>query len=137
MLKFYNREAELTALDGIHKSARKSARFTYIVGPRRIGKTFLIEQFFKDLRKTDLVVYLFVERKTSAVLLAEWREILAGKLEFVPQFKSWDDFWGFIVSFYYATNYPKTYSQEKSQNDCKPHHLAGNTLFLLIKTLIE
>jgi hypothetical protein len=96
MLKFYNREAELEALRRIRIASKKSASFTYIIGPRRIGKTFLVEHWLNQLPAKQLWIYLFTERKTMTALLDEWREILAERLEFVPNFKNWDDFFGFV-----------------------------------------
>jgi len=63
-MKFYDREAELQLLEDTRKMAEKSSRMTVITGRRRIGKTTLITEAFKDQK----MLYFFVTRKTEALL---------------------------------------------------------------------
>lgn len=67
-MKFYNRKNELSLLDSTRLLSEKSARMTFIVGRRRIGKTSLAIKAFE--RQT--FIYLFVARKNEALLCREF-----------------------------------------------------------------
>lgn len=53
-MKFYNREKELKNLREIEHSSKDSSKMTVIVGRRRIGKTKLIQEAYKEK------IYLFL-----------------------------------------------------------------------------
>ena len=59
-MKFYNREKELQNLKEIQISSLESSKMTVIVGRRRIGKTKLIKEAYKEK------VYLFVSKKMKS-----------------------------------------------------------------------
>ena len=58
-MKFYDREQEISFLRETRDAAEKVARFTVVTGRRRIGKTTLIREAYKD----ESFVYFFVARK--------------------------------------------------------------------------
>jgi len=67
-MEFYDRENELSLLSSTRLLSEKSARMTFIVGRRRIGKTSLAIKAFEDQR----FIYLFVARKNEALLCREF-----------------------------------------------------------------
>lgn len=75
-MKFYNREKELAQLQRIRQRSTQSAQMTVIVGRRRIGKTSLLK---KDM-EGNLAVYLFVAKKSEALLCQEFVEAVKSTL---------------------------------------------------------
>ena len=73
-MKFYNRDKELSYLRKIAEDSKISSRMTIIVGRRRIGKTKLIKEAYKQK------VYLFVSRKNEALLCEEFISIIQNEL---------------------------------------------------------
>ena len=73
-MRFYNRERELKKLRELEAASRRSAKMTVIVGRRRIGKTKLIKEAF------DEKVYLFVSRKSEALLCEEFVSMIEATL---------------------------------------------------------
>lgn len=75
-MRFYDREQEIAFLRETREQAKTVARFTVLTGRRRIGKTTLIREAYKD----EPFVYFFVARKAESdlceVLLEEIREKL-------------------------------------------------------------
>lgn len=69
-MKFYNRVNELAQLGKLYDQASDSARMTVISGRRRVGKTMLALEFVKSHRS----LYLFVSKKSEALLCAEFLE---------------------------------------------------------------
>jgi len=82
-MKFYDRKDELAELGDIRKKAFSDhSRFTVITGRRRIGKTSLILKALEGKNP----IYLFVGRKSEAVLCREFGREIAEKLGvFVPE----------------------------------------------------
>ncbi len=74
-MKFYNREKELKNLKEIEISSKASSKMTVIVGRRRIGKTKLIQEAYKEK------VYLFVSKKNEALLCEEFIAIIQNTLD--------------------------------------------------------
>ncbi len=74
-MKFYNREKELKNLHDIQTLSISSSKMSVIVGRRRIGKTSLIKQAYKDK------VYLFVSKKNEALLCEEFISIVSNTLD--------------------------------------------------------
>jgi AAA+ ATPase superfamily predicted ATPase len=74
-MKFYNREKELNNLREIENSSKISSKMTVIVGRRRIGKTKLIQEAYKDK------IYLFVSKKNEALLCEEFVSIIQNTLD--------------------------------------------------------
>ena len=74
-MKFYNREQELKKLHQIEELSKTSSKMSIIVGRRRIGKTSLIKKAY------DKKVYLFVSKKSEALLCEEFISIIEKELE--------------------------------------------------------
>jgi len=74
-MKFYNREEELKKLHQIKRLSENSSKMSIIVGRRRIGKTSLIKKAYKQK------VYLFVSKKSEALLCEEFISIIEKELD--------------------------------------------------------
>ena len=75
-MKFYDREQEIAYLQKTRETAKKVARFTVVTGRRRIGKTTLIREAYKD----QPFVYFFVARKAESDLCEVYLEEINEKL---------------------------------------------------------
>ncbi len=93
-MKFYNREKELQNLRDIQSSSLNSSKMTIIIGRRRIGKTKLIKEAYKDK------VYFFVSKKSEALLCAEFVDIIENTL----RVKVFGEFSSFKNLFEYLMN---------------------------------
>jgi len=91
-MEFYNREEELAGLKRL-----KGGQFIVVYGRRRVGKTTLVQRAFPDQ------LYLFVERRTSELLLKEFSQRLREHWEYVPTFTDWGEFFTYIVMNYDGT----------------------------------
>lgn len=97
-MKFYNREKELEKLSEITTLSMKTAHMVVITGRRRVGKTELIRQFSKVKKN---VIYFFVSKKKSHILLEEFRDVLAKIIPFIQtaSFRNFEDFFSFIFGY--------------------------------------
>lgn len=68
-MKFYDRKTEMELININLEQSKKSACFTVMVGRRRIGKTALLLESFKEKK----ILYLFVSRKNEALLCAQFQ----------------------------------------------------------------
>ena len=75
-MRFYDREQEITFLRETRETAASVARFTVVTGRRRIGKTTLIREAYKDMP----FVYFFVARKAESDLCEVYLEEITEKL---------------------------------------------------------
>ena len=75
-MRFCDREQETTFLRETREQAEKEARFTVVTGRRRIGKTTLIREAYKDVP----FVYFFVARKAESDLCEAYLEEISEKL---------------------------------------------------------
>lgn len=75
-MRFYDREQEIAFLRETRELAEKAARFTVVTGLRRIGKTTLIREAYKDVP----FVYFFVARKAESDLCEVYLEEVSEKL---------------------------------------------------------
>lgn len=74
MKKFYNRKQELQTLRQISENTGKGqSNLSVLVGFRRVGKTRLINEAFKNTRH----IYLFVSKKSEKVLVQEFADIIS------------------------------------------------------------
>jgi AAA+ ATPase superfamily predicted ATPase len=94
-MKFYDREAELQLLEDTRKVSEISAKMTIVVGRRRIGKTSLISEAFKDKK----FLYFFIARKNEALLCEEFIAEVAAKIEqpLLGDFKSFSKLFEFLL----------------------------------------
>ena len=76
-MRFYDREQEMAFLRETREMAEKVARFTVVTGRRRIGKTTLIREAYKDVP----FVYFFVARKAESDLCEVYLEEISEKLD--------------------------------------------------------
>ena len=75
-MRFYDREQEIAFLQETRETAKKVARFTVVTGRRRIGKTTLVREAYKD----KPFVYFFVARKAESELCEAYLEEVREKL---------------------------------------------------------
>lgn len=94
-MKFYNRTTEIAELQRIKEMAYNDhSKLTVITGRRRIGKTSLILNALKD----DVIVYLFVSRKSEADLCSGFcTEIERQLAVFVPKMDSFIEVFRFLL----------------------------------------
>jgi AAA+ ATPase superfamily predicted ATPase len=69
-MKFYDREEELGFFERNRLQAGEGGFLTFLIGRRRIGKTSLLLESVKGQKH----LYLFVSRKTEALLCAQFQE---------------------------------------------------------------
>lgn len=75
-MRFYDRQKEMAFLRETREQAKTVARFTVLTGRRRIGKTTLIREAYKD----EPFVYFFVARKAESDLCEVYLEEISEKL---------------------------------------------------------
>jgi uncharacterized protein len=77
-MKFYDRKIEMELLNNNLEQSKKSSCFTVMVGRRRIGKTALLLESFKEQK----ILYLFVSRKNEALLCTQFQDEVEKALGF-------------------------------------------------------
>ena len=94
-MKFYNRQTEIAELQRIKEMAYSDySKLTVITGRRRIGKTSLILNSLKE----DVIVYLFVSRKSDADLCNGFCAEIERQLSvFVPKMESFIEVFRFLL----------------------------------------
>ena len=75
-MRFYDREQEIAFFRKTREMAETTARFTVVTGRRRIGKTTLIREAYKDAP----FIYFFVARKAESDLCEVYLEEISEKL---------------------------------------------------------
>ncbi len=100
-MKFYNREKELQNLREIQQSSLSFSKMTVIVGRRRIGKTKLIKEAYKEK------VYFFVSKKNEALLCAEFIDIIESTLsvKVFGQFISFKNLFEYLMNLSITTSF--------------------------------
>jgi AAA+ ATPase superfamily predicted ATPase len=94
IMRFYDRKSEMKELERIYELSKKSTHLTVIVGRRRVGKTRLVEEFMRDKPH----IYLFVSRKSPALLLDEFSNIIREFYGDSPHFSRWDDMFEYMFT---------------------------------------
>lgn len=94
-MRFYNRTSEIAELQRIKEMAYNDhSKLTVITGRRRIGKTSLILNALKE----DVIVYLFVNRKSEADLCNGFCAEIERQLSvFVPKMDSFIEVFRFLL----------------------------------------
>ncbi len=76
IMKFVNRTEEIANLKEILHLSKTNAQFTVVTGRRRIGKTSLVWEAYKE----DTILYFFVARKTENDLCNDYLTEIESKL---------------------------------------------------------
>jgi len=94
-MRFYNRTSEIAELQQIKEMAYNDhSKLTVITGRRRIGKTSLILNALKE----DVIVYLFVSRKSEADLCNGFCAEIERQLSvFVPKMDAFIEVFRFLL----------------------------------------
>ena len=93
-MRFYDRTEEMKELERVYGLSGDTIHLTVIVGRRRVGKTRLVEEFMRDKPH----IYLFVSRKSSAMLLEEFSEAIREFYGNSPHFSRWDDLFEYVFT---------------------------------------
>ena len=95
-MKFYDRENEIRFLRETRKAAENTARFSVVIGRRRIGKTSLITKAYEDAP----FLYFFVARKAEKDLCDGYLEEIAQKLDIpvLGQVKGFAEIFDYLMS---------------------------------------
>lgn len=75
-MRFYDREKEIEELRSAATLSKTIAQFTVVTGRRRIGKTRLIREAYKE----NLMLYFFVSRKSEKELCQGFKKEIEQKL---------------------------------------------------------
>ena len=91
-MRFYDRKEEIALLKDTREQAEKVARFTVLTGRRRVGKTTLIREAYKD----KPFVYFFVARKAESDLCEAYLEEISEKLG-IPSSRHFKDIFRYLM----------------------------------------
>ena len=153
-MEFYNRKTELKLLRDIKKLSKKSAKMTFIVGRRRIGKTTLI----KESNRKGKFIYLFVAKKNEMLLCEEFVESISATtdIKFFGNFTKFKDLFSFLMEV--SKNKPFTlvidefqefakinnsiYSDmqniwDSNKNESKMNLILSGSIFSMMKKIFE
>jgi len=72
MKKFYNRGKELQSLAMIAENSKQSAKMSFVIGRRRVGKTRLLKKAFEQTP----FLYFFTAKKSESLLCGEFKELI-------------------------------------------------------------
>ena len=107
-MKFYDREAERSALMQIEKRSADHSQRTIITGRRRIGKTTLIKKAFQMIP----FVYFFVGKKSESLLCKEFAEIIREELhEDIGEFTSFSRLFGVAMTISKRKNFTLVFDE--------------------------
>ena len=107
-MKFYDREAERSALMQIEKRSADHSQMTIITGRRRIGKTTLIKKAFQKIP----FVYFFVGKKSESLLCKEFAEIIREELhEDIGEFTSFSRLFGVVMTISKRKNFTLVFDE--------------------------
>lgn len=94
MKLFFGRHKELKELHLLAERSKKNAQFTVISGSRRIGKTTLIKEAFKN---EDALLYLYVSKKPEVDLCEVFCQEVENKLGMPVQVSKFSDLFRFLM----------------------------------------
>lgn len=154
MMKFYNREKEMTLLKKIGQKSEETAQMTFVVGRRRIGKTSLLVNSFTG-KKT---VYFFVEKKNEALLCEEFIDEIQNKLGITiyGTMRTFREVFGYLMNLSQNENFtllidefqefqninPAIYGEmqnlwDKHKNNSKLNLILCGSIYSLMKQIFE
>lgn len=95
MMKFYNREKELSLLQKIEERSKQTAQMTFVVGRRRIGKTSLLVK----ANEGKPMLYFFVAKKNEILLCEEFVLEIRHKLnvEIFGELRTFKSVFGYLM----------------------------------------
>src|SRR3546814_774433 len=103
VMKFYNREKELSLLQKIEERSQQTAQMTFVVGRRRIWKTRLLVK----ANEGKTMLYFFVAKKSEALLCEEFVQEIRYKLqvEIFGEFKTFKNIFGYLMKLSETRNF--------------------------------
>lgn len=101
-MKFYNREKEIETLLSIQEKSKQNAQLTVVTGRRRIGKTQLLLQAYKDTP----FLYFFVAKKSEQLLCQDYQRELHDKLgiPILGEVTSFSALFEYVIQLSYQQN---------------------------------
>ena len=107
-MRFYDRDAEKSALMQIETRSADHSQMTIITGRRRIGKTTLIKKAFRRIP----FIYFFVGKKSESLLCRELSEIIREELhEDIGEFTSFSRLFGAVMSISKRMNFTLVFDE--------------------------
>lgn len=101
-MKFYDRKEELEELHQLEALSAESGQLTVMVGRRRVGKTTLLRQAFRQIP----VLYFFIGRKNEVLLCEEFTEEIEHKLgESTGRFSSFAQLFRYLMQLSQRRNF--------------------------------
>ncbi len=94
-MRFYGRENEIKLLDDIRLQSQSGAKMSFIVGRRRIGKTALIKEGYKNSK----FIYLFISKKNEVLLCEEFIPAIEAvtKDKILGKFTKFSDLFAYLM----------------------------------------
>lgn len=94
-MRFFDRKQEISKLQNIDLRSHTAAQFTIVSGRRRIGKTSLVREAYKD----SVLVYLFVARMAESELCENFMNSICEALQvpFVGQVRRFADVFNYLM----------------------------------------
>lgn len=101
-MKFYNREKEIQTLLSIQEKSKQNAQLTVVTGRRRIGKTQLLLQTYKNTP----FLYFFVAKKSEQLLCQDYQKELQDKLgiPILGEVTSFSAIFQYVIQLSYRQN---------------------------------
>ncbi|TFH38421.1 MAG: ATP-binding protein [ANME-2 cluster archaeon] len=140
MVRFFNREHDLSILEDIYAS--KSSSLIVLYGRRRVGKTELSKEFLKNKKG----IYLFVETKSDHLLIKDLENSLEQVIGIKPRLDNWDDFFNqifkipekIVIVFDEFQNFTKVNPDffSKFQKYWDAHHRETQHMFIVIGSYV-
>ncbi|NOR47664.1 MAG: AAA family ATPase, partial [Methanosarcinaceae archaeon] len=140
MVRFFNREHDLSILEGIYAS--QSSSLIVLYGRRRVGKTELSKEFIKNKKE----IYLFVETKPEKLLLEDLEISLEKIIGIKPRLDDWDDFFNqifkipekIVIVFDEFQNFTKVNPDffSKFQKYWDAHHRETKHMFIVVGSYV-
>jgi len=138
-MKFYNREEEIKTMNQIEKNFRIA-----IVGRRRIGKTTLIEHFYKD----KCLTFFVSAEKAEKEIIASW--VMEYPLLHLPNVSNFKEFFEFIfvhlrekvifideLQNFLKVNKSFFYDLQRIIDKHKPNLVVSGSLISMMKKILE
>ena len=73
-MRFFDRKQEIAKLQRIEKQSFVTAQFTVVSGRRRIGKTMLIREAYKEIPMLFFLLHVSLKATSVQHTLMRWKE---------------------------------------------------------------